>query len=97
MSEYKRTIGALPPTLQGIALDLSVGEKVAITTEEHHSVHHGKHFDVYFMERISESEVNLWKHHSDILLRAGLEDQINNAINRPLTEEDTKDIRSGGC
>lgn len=97
MSQHTKAIGALPPSLQGIALDLSVGEKVAITTEEHYSEHHGEHFDVYFMERVSESEVDLWKHHSDILLSLGLKDQIDNAISRPLTEEDTKSIQPGGC
>lgn len=95
------TIGQLPPSLQGIALDLEIDEEVAIITDEHHSVRHGDHFDVYFMRRWSESQVILSKSHSDDLIDAPwVNKAVDNAINRPITDEEDKIFswhETGGC
>lgn len=96
----QQNIGSLPPTLQGIALDLKVGEKVAITTDEHHSASHGDHFDVYIMTRLSEAEVMLFKSHSDKLLAANnaWSDILDKAATQPLTESEKENFPPvGGC
>lgn len=104
MSEPSRVqkIGSLPPTLQGIALDLNVDEAIAITTEEHSSEAHGEHFDIYLMRRLSESEVIMWKWHSTDIDRMSDSQKrlVDNLVNRSLTEEDEKNFRDnpiGGC
>jgi hypothetical protein len=58
-------IGSLSTYLQGVALDLRVGEEASVdnTGTIHHSSH-GLHGDLYYIKRISEDEVEIQKIHT---------------------------------
>jgi alpha-ketoglutarate-dependent taurine dioxygenase len=61
-------IGSLPSYLQGVALDLRLGEEATVdNTGTMHYSSHGYHGDLYYIRRISESEVEIQKLHTDEL------------------------------
>lgn len=61
-------IGKLSSYLQGVALELQVGEEASVdNTGTMHYSSHGYHGDLYYIKRISEDEVEIQKLHTDEL------------------------------
>jgi len=67
-SQYQASLkhfGNLPPAVQGVALELKVGEEASVdnTGHPHPSKGHGFHGDLYLVRRVSETEVEVTKEH----------------------------------
>lgn len=60
-----RWVGGLPPTLQGVALELQIGEEASVdnTGKVHYSRGHGLHGDCYLVRRITADQVTVLKEH----------------------------------
>ena len=61
----EKQISELGAHLQGVALDLSIGDEASVDSSghPHYSSQYGYHEDYYYIKRISESEVIIEKHH----------------------------------
>jgi hypothetical protein len=75
---YKK-IGSLPPSLQGIALELKINERVGVITGEHPSEKYGEHEDVYTILRTDKDTVFIAKFHTCPVAR-------NVVLDKPMTQ-----------
>jgi hypothetical protein len=85
-----KKIGSLPPSLQGIALELKIGERVAVITGEHSSEKHGEHEDVYVLARIDKDNVYIAKQHYKLSQAFGIPETSTQPFS--LSEEDENNL-----